>query len=226
MKKKKIIVAAISLLTVLLAIFTFHFLMNVRVENESITMVEFTSIPIKDKEIERINNKELNRIEDNELWQLQEKSDSDYGNLFIVYYRINYKRYNLLNDYQVTEKVDFSDLSEEERVFFLKVNGFSDDFLYQEQDGEDKTVACKNVILKGITYGKSKEELERIIRKVKINLCFRDKFGRSFEKEVALTDNSIIWDRERSYGVEAEKEKLEEFVLKEHFGRAEILEGH
>ena len=46
-------------------------------------MVEFTSIPIKDKEIERINNKELNWIGDNELWQLQEKSDSDYGNLFI-----------------------------------------------------------------------------------------------------------------------------------------------
>lgn len=115
-----------------------------------------------------------------------------------MYYRINYKRYNLLNDYQVTEKIDFSDLSEEERVFFLKVNGFSSEFLYQEQDGEDKSVACKNVILKGITYGKSKEELERIIRKVKINLCFRDKFGRSFEKEVVLTDNNIIWDRERS----------------------------
>ena len=128
-------------------------------------MVEFTSIPIKDKEIERINNKELNWIGDNELWQLQEKSDSDYGNLFIVYYRINYKRYNLLNDYQVTEKIDFSDLSEEERVFFLKVNGFSSEFLYQEQDGEDKSVACKNVILKGITYGKSKEELELKIGK-------------------------------------------------------------
>ena len=143
-----------------------------------------------------------------------------------MYYRINYKRYNLLNDYQVTEKIDFSDLSEEERVFFLKVNGFSSEFLYQEQDGEDKSVACKNVILKGITYGKSKEELERIIRKVKINLCFRDKFGRSFEKEVVLTDNNIIWDRERSYGVEGEKEKLEKFVLKDHFGRAEILDGH
>lgn len=225
MKKKKIVVA-ISLLTALLVILALYSLMNVRVKNESITMVEFTSIPIKDKEIERINNKELNWIGDNELWQLKEKSDSNYGNLFIVYYRINYKRYNLLNDYQVTEKIDFSDLSEEERVFFLKVNGFSDDFLYQEQDGEDKTVACKNVILKGITYGKSKEELERIIRKVKINLCFRDKFGRSFEKEVVLTDNNIIWDRERSYGVEGEKEKLEKFVLKDHFGRAEILDGH
>lgn len=225
MKKKKIVVA-ISLLMALLVILAFYSLMNVRVKNESITMVEFTSIPIKDKEIERINNKELNWIGDNELWQLQEKSDSDYGNLFIVYYRINYKRYNLLNDYQVTEKIDFSDLSEEERVFFLKVNGFSNEFLYQEQDGEDKSVACKNVILKGITYGKSKEELERIIRKVKINLCFRDKFGRSFEKEVVLTDNNIIWDRERSYGVEGEKEKLEKFVLKDHFGRAEILDGH
>ncbi|MBO5485665.1 MAG: hypothetical protein J5988_01875 [Eubacterium sp.] len=225
MKKKKIVVA-ISLLTALLVILALYSLMNVRVKNESITMVEFTSIPIKDKEIERINNKELNWIGDNELWQLQEKSDSDYGNLFIVYYRINYKRYNLLNDYQVTEKLDFSDLSEEERVFFLKVNGFSNEFLYQEQDGEDKSVACKNVILKGITYGKSKEELERIIRKVKINLCFRDEFGRSFEKEVVLTDNNIIWDRERSYGVEGEKEKLEEFALKDHFGRAEILDGH
>ena len=225
MKKKKIVVA-ISLLMALLVILAFYSLMNVRVKNESITMVEFTSIPIKDKEIERINNKELNWIGDNELWQLQEKSDSDYGNLFIVYYRINYKRYNLLNDYQVTEKIDFSDLSEEERVFFLKVNGFSSEFLYQEQDGEDKSVACKNVILKGITYGKSKEELERIIRKVKINVCFRDKFGRSFEKEVVLTDNNIIWDRERSYGVEGEKEELEEFVLKDHFGRAEILDGH
>lgn len=225
MKKKKIVVA-ISLLTALLVILALYSLMNVRVKNESITMVEFTSIPIKDKEIERINNKELNWIGDNELWQLQEKSDSDYGNLFIVYYRINYKRYNLLNDYQVTEKLDFSDLSEEERVFFLKVNGFSNEFLYQEQDGEDKSVACKNVILKGITYGKSKEELERIIRKVKINLCFRDEFGRSFEKEVVLTDNNIIWERERSYGVEGEKEKLEEFALKDHFGRAEILDGH
>lgn len=225
MKKKKIVVA-ISLLTALLVILALYSLMNVRVKNESITMVEFTSIPIKDKEIERINNKELNWIGDNELWQLKEKSDSNYGNLFIVYYRINYKRYNLLNDYQVTEKIDFSDLSEEERVFFLKVNGFSSEFLYQEQDGEDKSVACKNVILKGITYGKSKEELERIIRKVKINLCFRDKFGRSFEKEVVLTDNNIIWDRERSYGVEGEKEKLEEFALKDHFGRAEILDGH
>lgn len=225
MKKKKIVVV-ISLLTALLVILALYSLMNVRVKNESITMVEFTSIPIKDKEIERINNKELNWIGDNELWQLQEKSDSDYGNLFIVYYRINYKRYNLLNDYQVTEKLDFSDLSEEERVFFLKVNGFSNEFLYQEQDGEDKSVACKNVILKGITYGKSKEELERIIRKVKINLCFRDEFGRSFEKEVVLTDNNIIWDRERSYGVEGEKEKLEEFALKDHFGRAEILDGH
>lgn len=225
MKKKKIVVA-ISLLTALLVILALYSLMNVRVKNESITMVEFTSIPIKDKEIERINNKELNWIGDNELWQLKEKSDSNYGNLFIVYYRINYKRYNLLNDYQVTEKIDFSDLSEEERVFFLKVNGFSSEFLYQEQDGEDKSVACKNVILKGITYGKSKEELERIIRKVKINLCFRDKFGRSFEKEVVLTDNNIIWDRERSYGVEGEKEKLEKFVLKDHFGRAEILDGH
>lgn len=225
MKKKKIVVA-ISLLTALLVILALYSLMNVRVKNESITMVEFTSIPIKDKEIERINNKELNWIGDNELWQLKEKSDSNYGNLFIVYYRINYKRYNLLNDYQVTEKLDFSDLSEEERVFFLKVNGFSNEFLYQEQDGEDKSVACKNVILKGITYGKSKEELERIIRKVKINLCFRDEFGRSFEKEVVLTDNNIIWDRERSYGVEGEKEKLEEFALKDHFGRAEILDGH
>lgn len=225
MKKKKIVVA-ISLLTALLVILALYSLMNVRVKNESITMVEFTSIPIKDKEIERINNKELNWIGDNELWQLQEKSDSDYGNLFIVYYRINYKRYNLLNDYQVTEKLDFSDLSEEERVFFLKVNGFSNEFLYQEQDGEDKSVACKNVILKGITYGKIKEELERIIRKVKINLCFRDEFGRSFEKEVVLTDNNIIWERERSYGVEGEKEKLEEFALKDHFGRAEILDGH
>lgn len=225
MKKKKIVVA-ISLLTALLVILALYSLMNVRVKNESITMVEFTSIPIKDKEIERINNKELNWIGDNELWQLKEKSDSNYGNLFIVYYRINYKRYNLLNDYQVTEKLDFSDLSEEERVFFLKVNGFSNEFLYQEQDGEDKSVACKNVILKGITYGKSKEELERIIRKVKINLCFRDEFGRSFEKEVVLTDNNIIWERERSYGVEGEKEKLEEFALKDHFGRAEILDGH
>ena len=87
MKKKKIVVA-ISLLMALLVILAFYSLMNVRVKNESITMVEFTSIPIKDKEIERINNKELNWIGDNELWQLQEKSDSDYGNLFIVYYRI------------------------------------------------------------------------------------------------------------------------------------------
>lgn len=208
MKKKMVIIPIIIIVAIVFIILGVLFFTSIKVTNTSISMINYTSIPITENEINLINSKNLNCADYCDLWQLRKISKSDYGNMFEVFYEINLKRYNPLNDYHVTEQIDFSDLTEDEKVFFLKVNGDVDSFVFEEEYDENSLTATNYVYLTGITYGKNINELEEIIRKVKIKLILQDKNGKIIERQVALTDNAILQQKESDADIDAARETL------------------
>ena len=120
------------------------------------------------------------------MWSLKKLTDSNYGNLFRVVYKVDLKRHNLFNDYYASAQVDFSNLSDDEKIFFRKVKDDTSMYLFEHNESDDKSKASVYVGLSGATYGKTIEELEEIIRKVKITLILQDKNGKIIQKTVSI----------------------------------------
>lgn len=209
MKRRKIIIPVILVILILISIVGYKFFTTLKTVNERIEVRNFTSIPITEKEIKLINSKELSCAEYCELWELTEIPGESYGNLFEVIYYVKIERYNPLNDYYIASESDFSALTDEEQVFFSEVMSDTSSYAFETTD-EGQNIAYCNVMLSGVTYNMSKEELEDIIRKVKIKLIIQDKNGRIFEKKVPLTEDAIIHETPTQGDIDLAETTLEE----------------
>lgn len=212
MKKKKILIPIIIIGVIAVFIFGYLFFTSLKVTNDTITLTNYTSIPITDKEVDLINAKNTSVSDICEMWSLKKLPDSNYGNLFRVVYKVDLKRHNFFNDYYASAQVDFSNLSDNEKVFFEKVKDDTSMYLFEHNESDDKSVASVYVGLSGATYGKSVEELDDIIRKVKIKIILQNKNGKIIEKSVSITDDEIIQEKEDKGDIINQREFLEEKV--------------
>lgn len=212
MKKKKFFIPIIIIGVIAVFIFGYLFFTSLKVSNDTITLTNYTSIPITDKEVDLINAKNTSVSDICEMWNLRKLTNLNYGNLFNVVYKIDLKRHNFFNDYYASAQVDFSNLSDNEKIFFRKVKDDTSMYLFEHNESDDKSIASVYVGLSGATYGKSVEELDDIIRKVKINIILQDKNGKIIEKSVSITDDEIIQEKEDKGDVINQREFLEEKV--------------
>ena len=212
MKKKKFLIPIIIIVIIAAIIAAYLFFTSLRVTNDSITLTNYTSIPITDTEIDLINAKRISIADNSEMWSLKKLTDSNYGNLFRVVYKVDLKRHNLFNDYYASAQVDFSNLSDDEKIFFRKVKDDTSMYLFEHNESDDKSKASVYVGLSGATYGKTIEELEEIIRKVKITLILQDKNGKIIQKTVSITDDDIIQEKPTKDDISFERETLEEKI--------------
>lgn len=212
MKKKKILIPVIILVAIVVVILGYLFFTSLRVKNDRITMRYYKTIPITDKEVDRINAKKISAAEYSEMFSLKKLEDSNYGNLFYVVYKVDLERHNSLNDYYGYAQVDFTGLSEDEKIFFRTTKDDNSMYLFEHSEYDNKSLASMYVDLAGATYGKSMEELEKIIRKVNIKIILQDKNGKIIEKTVPITEDEIIQEKEDKGDVILQKEMLEEKV--------------
>ena len=212
MKKKKFFIPIIIIGAIAILIFGYLFFTSLGVTNDTITLTKYPSIPITDTEIDLINTKKISIADNSEMWNLRKLTNPNYGNLFRVVYKVDLKRHNFFNDYYASAQVDFSNLSDNEKIFFRKVKDDTSMYLFEHNESDDKSIASVYVGLSGATYGKSVEELDDIIRKVKINIILQDKNGKIIEKSVSITDDEIIQEKEDKGDVVLQREFLEEKV--------------
>lgn len=212
MKNKKILIPIFIIGVIAIFILGYLFFTSLRVTNDSIFLTNYTSIPITDKEVDLINAKNIGVADICEMWSLKKLSNSNYGNYFRVVYKVDFKRHNTFNDYYVSTHIDFSDLSDDEKIFFERVKDDTSLYLFEQSESDDKFNASTYIDLAGATYGKTIEELSEIIRKVKITIILQDKNGKIMEKPVSITNDEIIQEREDKDDAIFQKETLEQKV--------------
>ncbi len=189
--KRKMVLAMTVLLLAIIMIGAYIILFTYRISFQNAELVTYPDFQITQETVDVINDKNL--LDDsgifNDIWEIEQEPEGNYGELFEIILRYNVRRYVKRNDYVIEKSVDFSGLSKEEKIFFAKSTGLPGDKVFASTG--DERNAPTYIDLWGYTGGKSVEEIEKIISKLKIVFIVQHENGKIEKKTVDVEDINI-----------------------------------
>lgn len=191
MKTKSKIITVLIVAAIMIVCLIFYFCTAVKINVDKITLTEYPSIEMTEKQVAKLNSNKEDKFEASsyftDFWEIPLKKDGNYGDMFQLLIHIQVSRYVPLDDYIVGFNVDYSGLDASEKIFFADALGSTDDqYLFRCNGGDDP--APTYVSLFGCTYDKDKKEIFRIADKIKITILMQDKLGMIKRKQINISD--------------------------------------
>lgn len=121
--------------------------------------------------------------------------NGEYGYPFSCSYHFSWNRLLPIKNYKVAYSFDFSELSADEQIFFASFTDTLFDETFPEAEGVWK--AQTGITLYGCSYQFSEEELENIMKKVKINAFLESEDGTVKKKIINLEHSEIEYEQSR-----------------------------
>ena len=211
MKNKKIIVILCGIIVLIaLAIFLYLKIFHTEVSGDCIVFTNYPGIEMDDEAFNKINKGVDNKEDLDEVYTLDPQFSKNRGNVFAATVYFNVKRPNSKKDYYVGTNVDFSALSDSEKIFWGTSMTSSQDkiFVCNWPEQPDKMEMKTWCMLYGVTAGKTSEEIKNIIKKLKFTLILEDESGRIMEKKIVASDLNISNQDAEEQDTEAMKETI------------------
>jgi hypothetical protein len=209
MKIKKKHLITILVVLILISSICYYVFTSLNMKMEDGDLLMYSSIELSDENVSQINNSDL--VDDisyfDDVWEIEDLNNNDYGNLFELDYHMNLKRFFKSNDYIVECTVDYSGLSDSEKIFFAEsTGGIHNQYVFQRNG--DTNTAPFYVSFVGCSYGKSEEEIIDISKKLNITLLIQDKNGRIKEKKLNLEKVDIESQEPSESDIESSRDLL------------------
>lgn len=199
-KIKIIIIMATALVLLTIAVLAYYNIFYVEIKPNAVEFWDYKEVSLDSKTIKRINQVNSIPYGFTEIYPINSKIKKHIGNVFEACVKFKVKRPNKLKDYYVGTQIDFSGLDETEMIFWGAdcTNPKDQIFACYWPDELEMSTYCS---LYGVTAGKSKEEINRILKKIKFILTVEDEMGRITEKKMAIQglDVSVCAPDESDY---------------------------
>ena len=194
-KKNRMIVWAVLVLA-LLAVAAFfgyrQWYRRLNVEEIEVFFEAYKDVDLTQEHVDEINSmfdQIANGKIKNDWWtgrmHIADLNDNQqYGELFDIFVRYEWTRKWTGNDYKVSFSIDYSNLDEDEQVFFAEMGMNEVDELFHEEDTDKK--CARGVGLCGCTYGMSYDAIAKIANKLKVYAYIEDQNGHVSKRQLTV----------------------------------------